>query len=119
MKYFTAQNSLQPHESFAIGCRIAVTKHMHREIGLIKGARGIVIRASYNSEGAGPIKPGASFQVAVGSQIPLQIPLVLVELDRADYKGGSCLPRNATRCSYAEKSRFTLGGSTTNGKCCP
>ena len=111
VKYYTAQNSLQPHESFAIGCRVAITKHMHREIGLIKGARGTVIRAAFNSEGAGPIKPGASFEDAVASQIQLQIPLVLVQLDKADYKGGSCLtemPRVVP--IYAEKSRFTLGG---------
>lgn len=111
VKYYTAQNSLQPHESFAIGCRVAITKHMHREIGLIKGARGTVIRAAFNSEGAGPIKPGASFEDAVASQIQLQIPLVLVQLDKADYKGGSCLtemPRVVP--IYSEKSRFTLDG---------
>ena len=111
VKYYTAQNSLQPHESFAIGCRVAVTKHMHREIGLIKGARGTVIRAAYNSEGPGPIKPGASFEDAVASQIQLQIPLLLVQLDEADYKGGSCsgyMPHVVP--IYAEKTCFTLNG---------
>ena len=108
---YTAQKSLQPHESFEIGCRVAVTQHMYREIGLIKGARGTVIRAAYNSEGPGPIKPGASLEEAVTSQIQLQIPLVLVQLDEADYKGGSCLsymPRVVP--IYAEKTRFTLNG---------
>jgi hypothetical protein len=84
---------------------------MHREIGLIKGARGSVVGAAYNSEGPGPIRPGASFEDAVLSQIQLQIPLVLVQLDEADYKGGSCLttmPRVVP--IYPEKSRFTLNG---------
>ena len=59
----------------------------------------------------GPIQSGASFEDAVASQIQLQIPLVLVQLDKADNKGGSCLtymPRVVP--IYTEKTRFTLNG---------
>jgi len=120
VKFFTAQNSLQPYESLAIGCRVSVTKHMHREIGLIKGPHGTVVQAAYNSEGTGPIKPGASFEDALASFVQLENPLVLVQLDKADYKGGSCLtemPRVVP--IFAGKTRFTFGGADYERKMRP
>ena len=113
LAYFIRQSTLLPFGTFAVGCRVSLTKHMHKALNLIKGARGTVISAVYDSDSRtyGPIYPGAGFEDAVASQQQLQIPLVLVQFDEGDYNGESCLhdvPRVVP--IYAEKHRFTFNG---------
>ena len=107
------QSALLPFGTFAVGCRVFLTKHMHKALNLIKETRGTVISAVSDSDSRtfGPIYPGAGFEDAVASQQQLQIPLVLVQIDEGGYNGESCLddmPRVVP--IYAKKYRFRFNG---------
>ena len=66
---------------------------MHKALNFIKGTRGTVISAVYDSDSRtyGPIYPGAGFEDAVASQQQIQIPLVLVQIDEGGLKRGELL----------------------------
>jgi hypothetical protein len=76
----------------SINARVKLLTPVAKAAGLIRGARGRIIRFLYsNNANYGPAHPGASFEEAVTSTHQLQVPVVLVQFDAADYTGKSCL----------------------------
>ena len=71
-------NALPPTAVLPIGGRVKLLRPVAKDIGLIKGARGTIVRIIYSSNPSeGPALPGASFEQAVSSERQLQVPLVL------------------------------------------
>jgi hypothetical protein len=105
-------NALPPTAVLPIGGRVKLLRHVAKDIGLIKGARGTIIQILYSQRPAeGPALPSASFEQAVSSERQLQVPLVLVQFDATDYIGGSFsldIPRLVPIAAMT--SRFTMHG---------
>jgi hypothetical protein len=66
----------------SINARVKLLTPVAKAAGLIRGARGRIIRFLYsNNANYGPAHPGASFEEAVTSTHQLQVPVVLVQFD--------------------------------------
>ena len=85
---------LLPWLTLGIGSRVALTAHVCKPLGLLKGATGTLVGVVYeDNASAGPIMPGADVERAAASVAQPQAHVALVKQTRASAHSARLPPR--------------------------